>query len=467
MKAAAFLLLLLWQAAAPNEPPVATPEHLQYKRAISVPAGAGQACAVLDAQIFPHAAPSLKDLRIFPSQDGAPREVPYAITLSETVTEETQPARVLNLGTSGRDIVFDLEMPDRPYTEVTLDLDGSDFLATATVSGRDSLGGAKSTALGVFTLFDLSSQHLSRDTTLPLEESTFRYLHVILSVSTAPGTPASGAMRFVPAMVQGAQVPPSREAQMVYTTVAETASIVTVGRESRATFVLPLRVPVERISFVVPPGFKGNFSRDVRVTAIAEPESKPTGTAAGVEASRDVEEIAAGDDSQRGGVPPREIVAGTILRVHTSEAGREIHTEQLSVAAILGANLQSAAKVEVALENGDDQPLPIAQVRLEMRQRKLCFDAPANTDAGLTLYYGDPDLLAPVYDYDRLFVPSNKPLIAQLGPEQMNPGFHAPAAEVRPFTERHPEVLWIALIAVICVLGVVALKSSRNVGIRS
>jgi hypothetical protein len=172
--AAAFLLLLLWQAAAPNEPPVARPEHLQYERAISVPAGAGQACAVLDAQIFPHAAPSLKDLRIFPSQDGTPREMPYAITLSETVTEETQPARVLNLGTSGRDIVFDLEMPDRPYTEVTLDLEGSDFLATATVSGRDSLGGSQSTALGIFTLFDLSSQHLSRDTTLPLEESTFR-----------------------------------------------------------------------------------------------------------------------------------------------------------------------------------------------------------------------------------------------------------------------------------------------------
>jgi hypothetical protein len=99
-----------------------------------------------------------------------------------------------------------------------------------------------------------------------------------------------------------------------------------------------------------------------------------------------------------------------------------------------------------------------------MRQHKLCFDAPSGTGSGLTVYYGDPTLAAPVYDYDRLFVPANKPLAAQLGPEQLNPGFHPPAAEVRPFTERHPELLWIVLIAVICVLGVVALKSSRNVG---
>ena len=68
MKTAALLVLLLWQAAASNEPPIASPEHMRYERAISVPEGAGQACAILDGQIFPHAAPSLKDIRIFPSE---------------------------------------------------------------------------------------------------------------------------------------------------------------------------------------------------------------------------------------------------------------------------------------------------------------------------------------------------------------------------------------------------------------
>ena len=447
MKAVTLLGFLLLQSVPGNDPPAANPQFMKYERALSVGAGAGQACAVLDAQVFPHAEPSLADLRIFPAQGGKGREVPYAITLSEAVTEETEPARVLNLGSSGVGrIVFDLEMPDRAYTGVTLDLDPEihDFLATAVVTGLDSLNGkAKPTALGEFTLFDLASQHLSRDTTLPLEESTFHYLHLVLNISAAPGgtAPAGG---FVPAMVRGAEVPPSREAQILYTTVAETTSVATVGRESHASFDVPMRVPVERVSFQLAPGFKGNFSRDVLVTATLEPGAKPVD----------------GD----GRAPLPEVLTGNILRVHATETGREIRAQQLGIPAILGSNLQQPAKIEVAIENGDDEPLPIAAVRLEMRQRKLCFDAPASGGTGLALFYGDPKLVAPAYDYARLFTASSDTLAVMLGPETLNPGYRPRPEEERPFTERHPEVLWIALIVVICVLGAVALRSSRNVG---
>ena len=196
-------------------------------------------------------------------------------------------------------------------------------------------------------------------------------------------------------------MPPSREAQILYSTVAETRSLTTVGRESRATFQVPLRVPVERVSFQLAPGFKGNFSRDVRVTALAQPTRKPS-------------------EDERAPLP--ETLGGTILRVHTTEAGREIRTEQLGIPAILGANLQSGAKVDVVIENGDDQPLPIASVRLEMRQREVCFDTAAADGGGLALFYGDPRLVAPVYDYARLFEASDKPLLAKLGPETPEPG---------------------------------------------
>jgi hypothetical protein len=462
---ASLLLLLLWQAAPRDEPPVAQPEHMRYRRLLNVPPEAGQVCTVLDAQIFPHAEPSLKDLRVFPLNAGpsssgpskgahvqtsGPHEVPYAITLSETTSQDIRAAKVLNLGTSGKSgggseplIVFDLEMPERPYTDVILGLGGADFLATATVSGLETLGG-KATALGVFTLFDLTSQHLSRDATLPLPESTFRYLHVVVSVSPAPGT-TSQTGRFGPAMVEGAGVPPSREAQTIYTTVATVATPTATPsptRKTRFDFVLPLRVPVERVSFDLPPAYAGNFSRDVVVRAT--PDSV-TGNVEGM-------------------ALPTEPIMGTISRVHAVQAGRRINEEALSLPATIGSNLQSAAHVSVEIDNGDDLPLPIAAVRLEMRQRKLCFDAPVNTGSGIALYYGDPALLAPVYDYQRLFEPSEKSLVATLGPEQLNPDYHPPPVEARPFTERHPEVLWIALIGVICVLGIVALKSSRNVG---
>ena len=103
-------LLLLWQATPRNESPVARPDAMRYERVITTPTGSGQACAALDAQVFPHAAPSLADVRIFPSGSvGAkPQEVPYAITLSESETEETQAARVLNLGSAGGKIGADL-----------------------------------------------------------------------------------------------------------------------------------------------------------------------------------------------------------------------------------------------------------------------------------------------------------------------------------------------------------------------
>jgi hypothetical protein len=445
------LTFLFWQMTPANEPPVAPsahPDTMRFERAIQVPRGAGQACAVLDGAIYSHAAPSLADMRIFPatSATGNKHEVPYAVTLSEAVTQETQPATLLNLGARDGKIEFDLEMPQRAYTDVVLDLDPAiqDFLATATVTGSDALGSSGTrTELGEFTLFDLTSQHLSRDTTLPLAESTFRYLHVTMSMANAPGARPASTARFAPAMVEGAETPPSREAQTLYTTVAETSSITTVGRESRATFALPPRVPVEQVRIILAPSFKGNFSRDVRITALA-----------------DAKDAVSGDDR----TPLPETVSGTILRVHATEAGREIHSEELGIPAILGANLQSPAKVEVAIENGDDQPLPIAAIRLEMRQRELCFDASEAATAPLALYYGDAKLQGPVYDYERLFVSADKPLTAQLGPEIPNSHYRTPTEAPQPFTERHPEVLWLALIAVICALGTVALKASRNVG---
>jgi hypothetical protein len=452
MRAALLLGFLLWQAGAADEAPVARPARMKYERAISVAAGAGQACAALDAEMFPYAAPALTDLRIFPAGvgTGAMREIPYAVTMSEGVAEETEAARVLNLGEgAGGTIVFDLEMPQRAYTDVAIDLDPAvkDFVATAMVSGMDKVGGAAgATKLGEFTLFDLTARRLSRDTTLPLAESSFRYLHVELRVAKAAG--ASGG-RFVPGMVEGAEVPPSREAQTVYTTVAETSAIATLGRESKASFTVPARVPVERVSFVLAPGFSGNFSRDVRVSATAE--------------ANGAEQVAGDEAESDGRAALPEVVTGEILRVRADEAGREIRTERLGVPAILGANLQRAAKVEVAVENGDDRPLPIAAVRLEMRQRRICFDAAAAAGAGLALYYGDAELVAPVYDYERLFVAARKPVAAELGVERLNPEY-APAMVTLPFTERHPEVLWVVLICVVSALGVVALKSARNVG---
>ena len=140
-----------------------------------------------------------------------------------------------------KQVDFDLGMPRRPYTDVVLDLPGQNFIVAATVSGKNDLSSTASTPLGTFTLFDLTARHLSRNTVLPLQESTFPYLHVELQ-----GT------RFPIESIHDAQVPPSREAQTIYTDVAETSSFQR-GTDTVAVFHVPAHVPVEQVAIEISP----------------------------------------------------------------------------------------------------------------------------------------------------------------------------------------------------------------------
>jgi len=245
MKGAALSALLLL-AGAPVQP-----VHFRFTRAISLSAGSEHAaCAVLDATTYAHARPALDDVRLF---SGA-AEIPYALTMSNTsyLSPSGEQAKVLNLGMRQGHVVFDLAMPDRPYSAVELNLRAEDFLATAKVTGSAQPGWPGAT-LGTFTLFDLSQKRLGRDTVLRLAESTFAFLHVDLQVS-AVGSPVPATFKPSPAMVAGASVPPSREAQTLYTQVARSAVLTQDGTRTQATFLLPARVPVERVRFELAPG---------------------------------------------------------------------------------------------------------------------------------------------------------------------------------------------------------------------
>ena len=413
MKLFAAGLALLVAASAPSP----QPSDFRYQRQLVAPpvAEADQACAVLDSDVFAHAAPALRDLRLF--AEG--HEVPYATTVSEPATPEAEPARVLNLATQGSSVVFDLVMPGHPYTEIELNLDAKDFLAAAKVS-------AGSEQLGSYTIFDLSSQHLGRNTTLHLQESSFTVLHVELMPIPSQGNPNA----LTTGSVRGATVPPSREEQTLYTIVARSTNFTQRGRQTVTTIALPSQVPVERVQFQMQPGKTVNFARPASVTARASEEGSRS-----------------------------ESATGEILRVKITRGGREIEDEDLTIPFTIGANLQSAATVEVTVENGDDQPLPIAAVNLEMRQRKLCWQT--SVASSPMLYYGDKTLSAPVYDYARIFPVSGRQAEATMRAEESNVLFHQMQGK-RPLTDRYPQLLWLALIGVVGTLGLVALRSAMK-----
>jgi hypothetical protein len=427
--AVALVAMLLWQAgdfatAGKDAATVGDPQHMQYERALTLPQGVtGVACAVLDAGVFAHVqSRSADDLRVF----GGGAETPFVLSESAAQPVDVVAAQVENLGMRGGNVVFDLVMPDRVYSEVDLQIEAKDFVATAKVSGSDGRGG-KRTDLGSFALFDLSAQNLSRSTSLPLQEVSFARLHVELHVTT----PAGRAYAEVsPAMVVGATVPASREAQTLYTVVAS-AQPEQSGQDTIARIDMPALVPVERVSFVLEPRFKADFLREVSI------------------------------DTGQG--QTLESLPGEIERVtRPGLAGEpEIRNARLSVDAVMASNLRVPSRYLITVKNGNDVPLPLKAVELEMRQRTVCFAAKAGVS--YVLRYGDPGLHAPVYDFARLYTGEAKPIVAMLGPEEENVAFRE-RADARPYTERHPEVLWIGLVIVVAALGATAMHSVKQQG---
>ena len=94
-----------------------------------------------------------------------------------------------------------------------------------------------------------------------------------------------------------------------------------------------------------------------------------------------------------------------------------------------------------------------------MIERSLCFEASGGPYA---LFYGDPTLSAPRYDLGQfLVIHLNQAARATTAPERPNPEYQ-PRPDTRPFTEKHPALLWIALGLVVSLLGAIALRTAKT-----
>ena len=69
---------------------------------------------------------------------------------------------------------------------------------------------------------------------------------------------------------------------------------------------------------------------------------------------------------------PVETIMGAISRVRLGK----IDERQTTFPASMGVNLQTDATIEVEIEDGSEPRLPITTVKLQMRQRSICFTAP-------------------------------------------------------------------------------------------
>ena len=186
------------------------------------------------------------------------------------------------------------------------------------------------------------------------------------------------------------------------------------------TFSIPANTPVDRLTLQIDPS-QGNFRREIDIRG---PQDQSFGS-------------------------------GEISRIHMQRNGQKVDVEQTSLD--LCGNCQNILKA--VIHNGDDTPLRITGAHLLQIERRIYFDS----DAALQpwIYYGDEKLGRPEYDYAKLFQKEKTAVPVALGAEEANAAYTG-RPDRRPWSERHPAILWIAIIAAVLILGGVAVRSLKT-----
>jgi hypothetical protein len=393
-------LMLAWVFAAAGSYQAAIP-YFTEMRDVTISAPDHQNYVVVDQALWSHARPDLADIRLYDGQT----QVPYVLKEQRGgASSVEQPAKILNLGSVAGHTEFDLDIAVPEYNRIRLQLAAKNFVATAQVEGRNDLSQRVGTQLGKSILYDFTREGLGSSSVLKLPTSSFRYLHVRL----APGVR--------PADVQGALVSNVQEIRAAWTDAGKCSLNGQVqGRNTFFDCSPVAGVPVDRVLFDVPSS-RVNFRR----SAVVEVDGQ----------------VAA---------------RGEISRIRLTRGGQSVVTENLGVD-LSGIRGKS---IKVTVENGDDAPLPLEATKLLSVERRIYFDPAGKT--ALTLYSGDEKLAAPSYDYAEFFHQDSEAAEARLGPHQHNPAYTG-RPDDRPWSERHPVVLWLAMLLAVLVLAALAIR---------
>lgn len=397
------LLLLFGAAGAASHHEAAIP-YFTNVRKVRIAEPGRQNFIIVDEELWNHSRPDLADLRLYDEQT----PVQYALSEQRAgVSSEESAARILNLGAMAGHTEFDVDVEGiAEYDRVRLRLDAHDFVATASVSGGNALGKTAEVQLPPSTLYDFSKEQLGSNSEIKLPTSSFRYLHIKLSRG------------ILPQQVRAATIFNLREQQASWTKVGSCAGPQTSQRFTVITCTLPSKVPLNRVEFRIP-SEQVNFRRAVTIQDAAE----------------------------------SLVSSGEISRVRVNRGGTLVTHEDLAV------NLSGTyGQITINIDNADNPPLTLSSVQPLTLERRIYFD-PAGK-SGIRLYYGDPGLAAPIYDYARFLHVEASAAQAQLGPGMHNAEYTGRPDE-RPWSERHGAVLWSAMIAAVLILSVLALRGLK------
>lgn len=353
-----------------------------------VEAPAGLVAFEPDGPLFAHTRGELADLRIL---DSAGQQVPWRPRPFQGSTRPPLPVLLLNSGTQDGAAVALLDLGPNAgiHDEVVLDIPDRDFVGKVEVSGSDKRTGAF-TRLSTTVIYDISGAPPARSTTAVYPPSDFRYLSLR----------ATGVSE-----IAGASVIARRESRPEL--LERELRDISVRSNARLTIV------------TVDLGFRNMPVDEIRVLASTELYDRPVQ----VEASNTGERYVL-------------YAQGRVFRFRES------------VDATIPLEVRHRY-LRVTIENGDDAPLESLRVEALARPRTVLvaegFEPPYR------LFYGNPGLGAPEYDFAQAPLDPDSAVDATLGREALNPDWEAPE-DTRSFTARHPQVIKAALALAAAVL---------------
>ena len=334
--------------------------------------------------------------------------------------------QILNLGQQNGAVSFDVEMTEPRYSRVLLRMGRPHFSVLIHVTGTQRPG-ERGVSFPEIAYSSDGDESEPQQRLISLPESNFRYLHFeIQTLALEPVTPQD---------IAGVDVMVAKAEPARYVQVAAAGPPVQKPHQTIYEFVVPPNVPVDRLTFA-------SDDPDAIFSRSADLERYPARSAKPQQADEAHPEV------------PRQSEGVSLS--HTpppkGEAASSLDTIELALGAV-----RYASTIKLAIQNGDDAPLALHAIALEMRERQVCFLRKAGTD--YVLRYGDPTAWRARVRSVAAPGSLSSASLSTLGAERALTPEHNRGI---PFTERHPVLLWVALILVVGTLGFVALRSARK-----
>ena len=393
-----------------------TPSAWKFRKRLPVESGKPISSAHVDRQVFAKAASSLDDIRIVRGSE----EVPYLITRMSGSRENKQiDAEILDRSAIGDSVQFVLALPSNVarHSRVNLATNQSNFRKKVRLEAsadRQSWALVRKEAY-IFD-FTYEAQH-SSILSVEYPVSTRRYLRVTIEGWQDP------------AVLTGAGVslaedrPPVRQVVQEFKTLTPTEE----PKTKSTNYVLDFGetgVPKDLLRFEL----QGEplFHRAV--------------------------EVEVSEDPTKGWSPHAH---GVIFRIADEQS--------------LWIQLQDtrARYFRIRVFHGDDQPVPIRSVVAESIIRRVIF--PVREGADYWMYYGNAAAKTPAYDLPMVLARSSIESASTInaGAEEANPGYIEPPPPVKPFSDRHPELLWGILGIAVLAIGYMTVRFLQKASVNS